>query len=174
MSESEHNKILYSAWEADPSNHLPDEKRKEAVKIFLGLLRAQVIEYRQHKRDSVSRLLQQAVTEFALRIFADPDPVSAMDDFVQGKRKRGKRAVNAERDFRIAVRVAHKMNEGMSLDDACALVAEEEQEIRLSPERIENIYKAHHTEAKAEVALQMLQANAVGEPGRPTGDGGST
>jgi hypothetical protein len=153
MSESEHDKITYSVWAADPGSGLPEEKRREAVNTFLALLRTQVSEYRQGKRDAVSRLLQQAVTGFALRIFADPDPVSAMDHFLRGKRKRGKRAVNADRDFRIAVQVAQKMNEGMSLDDAGAFVAEL---LKLSPERIENIYKAHAAEAKAEAAMQML------------------
>ena len=177
MSESEHEKITYLQWAADPRSGLPEEKRREAVNEILGLLRIQVDEYRQGKREAVSRPLQQAVTELALPIFADPDPLSAMDHFLRGKRKRGKRAVNADRDFRIAVQVAHKVKtEGMSLDDACAFVAElgkKQRKLKLSPERIENIYKAHLAEAKVEVALQMLQANAVCEPGKPPEDGGS-
>jgi hypothetical protein len=178
MSESEHEKITYLQWAADPRSGLPEEKRREAVNEFLALLRTQVSEYRQGKRGAVSRLLQQAVTGFALPIFADPDPLSAMDHFLRGKRKRGKRAVNADRDFRIAVQVAHKMKtEGMSLDDACAFVAElgkKERKFKLTSDRIENIYKARSAEAKAQAAMQMLEANTVSAPSGSPRDAGSS
>ena len=73
-----------------------------------------------------------------------------MAEFLGRKRKRGKRAKNSRRDFDIAFRVVEKMSTGISLDDAAVTVA---KEVKLSPERVENIYKANYKAAKAQFAL---------------------
>jgi hypothetical protein len=141
---------------ADPGNHLSDQERKQAVDELLAIHHTQAEEWRQGKRDTVSPLLRQQLAIWALRIFADPDPLAAMTRFLGLKGRRGKRAVNADRDHDIAVAVAEKMSDGMSYDKAIAAVA---NELNLSAERIETIYKDNRLAAKAQLAMRKIEAS---------------
>jgi hypothetical protein len=135
---------------ADPQRHaVREEERISAINELLEIHRTQAEEFRRGERKIVNRLLQQWLTRWGLRIFAAPDPLSAMSMFLG-------RAINTERDFTIAVAVATKMtSEGITLESAAVSVAER---FKKSPEWIQKIYKANRIEARAHVAICWIES----------------
>jgi hypothetical protein len=93
--------------------------------------------------------------DWAYRIFSEPKPISALQQLLGAREKRGKRAANVERDFQIAVAVVEKMNSDMTLDEATQVVASEfaAKGIALEPESIRKIYNRNHIAAKAHIAM---------------------
>jgi hypothetical protein len=142
---------------ADPQTHdINEEERISAINELLSIYRAEVEEFRRGEKKSLNRLLQQWLSRKALGIFAAPDPVLAMGMFLGRKRKRGKRAKNADRDLAIAVEVATKMSKGMTLEKAAVSVAKQH---RLSPERVEKIYKAKREDAQGYLAMSIIESD---------------
>jgi hypothetical protein len=154
---------------ADPRSGTPEAERMAAVDALLNLLRTEVGEYKRGERSDIDRPLISGFTSVGLRIFAQLDPLAALAEFLGRKRKRGKRSKNTERDFAIAVEVAKRIYDGMSLDDAAVAVAERlKGTVDLSPERIENIYKANSKAARADEALRRLQASKTSNFEQPS------
>jgi hypothetical protein len=139
-------------------NNVTECERIAAIEILLSEYRTEVDQYKSGVIGEVDRLLSQSIENWALQIFAQPDPVAALAVFLGRKRQRGKRAKNIDRDFEIAVEVAKMMFDGETLDNASAAVAERliERGIKISAERVENIYKANRVEAKADEAMRRL------------------
>ena len=135
----------------------PETSKKEriiAIETLLRLYHTQIKEFERKERDAIDKYLMQTFATFGLRIFAKSDPLMAMAEFLGRKEKRGKRAKNTVRDFELAVEVAQRMADGNSLDDAAFAVADaHKDDLNLSAERIENIYKANRSDARAHVAL---------------------
>jgi hypothetical protein len=159
------NKLL---WSADENNGLPESERIRAANTLLDLLRTQVSELKRGERTNIDPPLITAINCIGMRVLTDEDPIDALARLLGRKNKPGKRAKNTDRDFEIAIDVASKMYDGMSLDDACVAIAEPR---KLSPERVENIYKADRKAARTAEALRRLQDPASQGPStQPPGD----
>lgn len=140
---------------------LPTEaERQEARHELLSEYRRQWQQFGSKQIAGIDPLLVQAVKDWALRIFAEPNPVQAFEYFLGARQRRGKRAKIDDRDLQIAIDVVKEMREKtsektwrkrMSLERAAEAVA---SKYRLKAERIQKIYKRHRVAARAEVALR--------------------
>jgi hypothetical protein len=107
------------------------------------------------QRPLIDPLLVQGVKDWGFRIFSKESRILELElqKFLGVGSRRGKRAKYTERDFRIAVAVAEKMQLGSTLENASCAIAES---FGLEPESIRKIYVRNSGEAKAH--LQMLDS----------------
>ena len=136
-----------------------ERERRVACKKVLREFRFQ---WQALGRDEITRidpLLVQCINNWSYRIFSKLKPALALEQLLGAREKRGKRAKNVERDFKIAVAVVEKRKSGMTLEGASEAVASEfaAKNIALEVESITKIYKRNHIEAKAQVAMCALE-----------------
>ena len=106
----------------------------------------------------VDPFLMQGIKDWGLRIFAERDPVLAVERLLGLRPPRGKRAKNTERDFQIAVevlearkRMSLEEKKRVSLERAAEAVA---QKYELECEYVLKLYKQNRLPARAEIALR--------------------
>jgi hypothetical protein len=144
------------------AKHGTEGERIEATKALVEEFRSQAEAYRKQDRArrnaiidgrkarggpvKINPLLVQAIDEFGRKIFAEADPVLALEILLGKKKSPGKHATNTIRDRDISRAVLDKMNGGMTMDKAVAAVA---KDYRRSQERIKAIYLSGLVEAKA-------------------------
>jgi hypothetical protein len=136
-----------------------ERERRIACKKVLREFRFQWQRLGRGEITRIDPLLAQYINNWGYRIFSNPKPISALEQFLGAREKRGKRAKNVERDFQIAVAVVEKRKSGMTLEGASEAVASEfaAKNIALEVESITKIYKRNHIEAKAHIAMCALE-----------------
>ena len=142
-------------------------ERQEARKDLLSEFQWQWEQLDLKQIMQIDPLLVQGMKDWGFRIFAEPDPVLALEIFLGVRQRPGKRAKNADRNSQITVDVIEKMSAGITLATACVDVA---PKYGLEPESIEKIYKryrvavkSHQIEAKAEAQMRTLEAKWAGK-----------
>jgi hypothetical protein len=117
-----------------------------------AIYRAQVEQVKRGERGEIDRELFQWLTMWLRRLFAERDPVIAMEEFLRGKKRRGKRAKKTDQDyFDIAFAVAKRMRlERLTQAKAVLAVSKERN---LSEDWVRNIYQQRRRPAHASVSL---------------------
>jgi hypothetical protein len=102
------------------------------------------------------------LTEAGLRILTASDPVAELHQFLGVSRQRGRpRADNTWRDFVITIDVQERVDDGSSVEAACAEIGDD---ANLSPEAVEKIYYTHrgkpgvHDKRAREQLLKYVQS----------------
>jgi hypothetical protein len=89
-------------------------------------------------------------------LFASPDPLTAMRVLWEGPPRRGRRAEdNAERDYRLAMAVQERVDDGASIEAASAAVGEAGRPY-LSGEAVRKAYNRWRLEVRAERELRTI------------------
>jgi len=139
----------------------PERSRRIAVNQLLDEFRLQAQRLGRSEATRIDPLLVQGIKDWGFRIFLNTNPVMALETLLGAREKRGKRAKNTERDFRIAIAVFGKMRLGLSLERAAEAVA---ADYGLEPDSIIKIWKRNKIEAKAHVAMAKFEASAKETP----------
>jgi hypothetical protein len=136
---------------------ITEGERVEAVNELLREFRTQVEQFRRKDIPHIDPLLAQGMNDWSIRIFAEDNPVLALEKLIGTRPKEGRRAStkNADRDITIALAVLEKMRSGMTLDKAAEAVT---SEFAMEAESIANIYKRKHKELKAAIAMADLES----------------
>jgi hypothetical protein len=130
-----------------------ESERIEAVKNLLFEYRLQITEYKSGQRSGIDPILEQGITEWGRRIFADPNPTLALARFLGQSQERGKRAKHSDRDLSIALAVTIR-GRGSNIAKAVETVA---SLCGLKRNTVMKIYSRRKTEAKAYLAMAMLE-----------------
>jgi hypothetical protein len=141
---------------ANGNQDTTEKERRIACKKVLREFRFQRDRLGRGEITRVDPLLLQCIENWGYGIFSEPKSISALEQLLGAREKRGKRAKNLERDFQIAVAVAEKMMiSGTTQANATEAVALEfaAKNITLETESIEKIYKRNRIAARAHVAM---------------------
>jgi hypothetical protein len=141
---------------ANQNCNASESDRREAINELLREFRSQMERYGRGEITHIDLLLVQGIKDWGFRIFSKENPILALEKFLGTRQRRGKRAKNTDRNFRIAVAVVERMQSGMSLEDAAEAVAYDYKP--LVGDSIKKIYTRNATEAKAYVAVRALQS----------------
>jgi hypothetical protein len=131
----------------------------EAANKLLSEFRLQISEFQRSSplwfwqlepyfrfRTEIDPLLDQWIANLGRQTCADPNPLIALARFLGKRKKPGKRAKNTDRDFSITLAVVTKMESGVTLEEATALIA---ADYKLEADTVRKIYLRRYKEVRA-------------------------
>jgi hypothetical protein len=129
--------IGHYCWLAEPKNGAPENERDAAVASLIDLYREQRAQVQSGNLPTIDPRLLLFIRAELGRCILSPDPLNAIELLLERRRRPRGRPKTPHRDFVIAGDVAEKVETGMTIESACADVAEA---ACLSEEEVRRIY----------------------------------